>query len=100
MLIDYVRSGGNVLVAGGTGRNDGELWTPFLEPFGLRLEHHDNRLSGILHIDSPSPLFAGVGSLMVIYGTPIQLIGESSTDARVLVTQDGDDLYAVYDTGA
>jgi hypothetical protein len=100
VLIDYVRSGGNVYVAGGTGRNDAELWGRFLEPFGLRFEHRDNRAAGIMRIDSPSPLFAGVSNLMVLYGTPIELIDESSTDASVLLTRDGDVLYAVYDTGA
>ena len=100
ILIDYVRSGGNVYVAGGTGRNDAELWNRFLEPFGMRFEHRDNRMSGPLRISSPSPLFSGVSSLMVLYGTPIELLDESSTDASVLLVRDGDGLYAVYDTGA
>jgi hypothetical protein len=100
VLIDYVRSGGNVYVAGGTGRNDGQLWNRFLTPFGLRFAHHDNRMSGAVQVNSPSPLFAGVSQLMVIYGTPVELIDESSTEASILVAQDGDGLYAVYDTGA
>ncbi len=53
-----------------------------------------------MHIDSPSPLFAGVSNLMVIYGTPVELIEESESDATMLLTQDGEGLYAVYDTGA
>jgi len=101
VLIDYVRSGGNVYVAGGTGRNDAEMWNRFLEPFGLRFEHHDNRIAGALHIDSQSPLFVGVSNLMVIYGTPIELTDDdSSSGATMLLTHDGDGLYAVYDTGA
>jgi hypothetical protein len=100
VLIDYVRSGGNVYVAGGTGRNDAQLWNRFLEPFGLQFEHRDNRMAGPLRIESPSPLFAGVSNLMVLFGTPIELIDESSTDASVLLARDGDGLYAVYDTGA
>jgi hypothetical protein len=100
VLIDYVRSGGNVYVAGGTGRNDAALWNRFLEPFGLQFEHRDNRMAGPLRIESPSPLFAGVSNLMVLFGTPVALIDESSTGASVLLAKDGDGLYAVYDTGA
>src|SRR6185295_8634763 len=101
VLIDYVRSGGNVYVAGGTGRNDAELWNRFLEPFGLQFEHRDNRMAGALHIASQSPLFVGVNNLMVIYGTPVELTDDdSSSGATMLLTQDGDGLYAVYDTGA
>jgi hypothetical protein len=101
VLIDYVRSGGNVYVAGGTGRNDAELWNKFLDPFGLRFEHHDNRMTGPVRISSPSPLFADVGSLMVLYGTPVELHDESGDPgASMLVTMNGEGLYAVYDTGA
>ena len=100
MLIDYVRTGGNIYVAGGTGHNDAEMWNRLLTPFGLRFEHHDNRMNGVVQINSPSPVFAGVDRLMVIYGSPVELTEDATSDASILVTQDGDGLYAVYDSGA
>jgi len=100
VLIDYVRSGGNVYLAGGTGGDEPALWNRFLAPFGLRFARPDDPINGTIEIDSSSPLFAGVDSLMAIYGTPVQLIDPSSSDARMLVAENGFGLYAIYDTGA
>jgi len=100
VLIDYVRSGGHVYLAGGTGANEHALWNQFLRPFGLRFAHPDDPIVGTVDIDSTSPLFAGVHELMAIYGTPIELIDPSSSDARMLEAEDGWGIYAVYDSGA
>jgi len=100
VLIDYVRSGGHVYLAGGTGGNEAAAWNRFLEPFGLRFDRRDDRISGIVDIDSSSPLFAGVDALIAIYGTPIELTDSSGTDARILVADNGRGVYAVYDSGA
>ena len=100
MLTDYVRSGGNVYLAGGTGADEPALWNGFLRPFGLRFNRPDDPVNGNVEIDSSSPIFAGVDALMAIYGTPISVIDPSSSDARILVADDGWGLYAVYDTGA
>jgi hypothetical protein len=100
VLIDYVRSGGHVYLAGGTGGNEAAAWNRFLEPFGLRFDRRDDRIYGAFNIDSSSPLFAGVDALMAIYGTPVELTDPSSTDARILVAANGRGVYAVYDSGA
>ena len=100
VLIDYVRSGGDVYLAGGTGVDEPAMWNGFLRPFGLRFRRPDDPMNGNVEIDSSSPLFAGVDELMAIYGTPVELIDPSSSEARMLVAEDGWGLYAVYDTGA
>ena len=100
ILIDYVRSGGHVYLAGGTGGNEAAAGNRFLESFGLRFDRRDDRINGTVNIDSSSPLFAGVDSLMAIYGNPVELTDSSSSDARVLVTANGRGVYAVYDSGA
>ena len=100
VLIDYVRSGGHVYLAGGTGADEAAAWNNFLRPFGLRFRRPDDPMNGNVEIDSSSPIFAGVDELMAIYGTPVELIDPSSSEARMLVAEDGWGLYAVYDTGA
>ena len=100
VLIDYVRAGGNVYLAGGTGPwsvGEAANWNPFLNAFGLGFEDFYNmRLDGVRPMVTSSPLFAGVSALYDRFGSPIVKLDAADPNAQILVTQDGRGLFAAY----
>lgn len=106
VLIDYVRAGGNVYLAAGTGwggpAEEAARWNTFLNAFGLSLESEYNEVAigQYLHIQSPSPLLRNVHNLWQYYGNSVRKLDSVSTDSEVLVQAEGKGLYATYGTNA
>jgi hypothetical protein len=104
VLTDYVRSGGNVLLEGGTGWGnsvaEAERWNPFLHQFGLHFEpvYDTSRNAGVHPISSASPLFKGVTSLYEHHGNPITKIDPTESGAKIIVSSSraGWGRYAIY----
>jgi hypothetical protein len=106
VLIDYVRAGGNVYLAGGTGWGgpaaEAGRWNTFLNAFGLSLEPQYNEVAigQYLPIKSPSPLFKNVHSLWQYFGNSVDKLDALNGDTEVLIQEQGKGLYATYGTHA
>ena len=109
VLIDYVKAGGNVYLAGGTDSSDpaGEAnqWNRFLRACGLDFApvSYQNGLDGTLQLVSPSshPIFDGVQRLYQRNGSFIRKRYVWDPNAAILVRSDqGIGLYAVCSIGA
>ena len=80
-LVNYVRGGGSVYVAAGTGvisggaAGEAAQWNAFLNPFSLDLATSYNGINGALAITGASPIFAGVSQLYYIHGNPVRATG-------------------------
>jgi hypothetical protein len=99
-LINYVNGGGNVYLAGGTGLIDEPtVWNPFLNAFGLSFGPSYNGISGNMAISSTHPIFTGVSVLYQNNGNNTLDIAPSDPRDQVLITSNGNGLYAVYDSG-
>jgi hypothetical protein len=103
VLIDYVRTGGNVYVAGGTGWGgpaaEAARWNPFLNAFGLSFasEYNVVAVGRYLPIQSASPLFHNVHSLWQFFGSSITVTDTMSGDTGILVAEESHGLYAAYE---
>jgi hypothetical protein len=64
ILIEYVKSGGNVFLAGGTGWGgpieEAKRWNTFLGEFDLKFADVYNGISGNLSPNQTHPLFVGI----------------------------------------
>jgi len=116
VLIDYVKAGGNVYLAGGTdpfdvdGRPSDPLapareaaqWNPFLNACGLEFALILNDVDGILKFNSSHPIFNnGVQRLFQRDGHSIRKLDPADPSAAILVrSQQGEGLYAVCTIGA
>jgi hypothetical protein len=73
-LKQYVANGGNVYLAVGTGLGvpeaDALLWAPFLDPYGISIDHYQNHIVGTIPV-SGDPLFDGVSGLYQNSGTSL-----------------------------
>ena len=96
VLIDYVNVGGNVYVFGG-GSTEPAKWNTFLQYFGLQFGNVINGLIGNIPINSSYPLFAGVDYLYHVNGTPVIDLAPTDPKNQVLVTYQGEGLFAIYD---
>ena len=100
MLIEYVNSGGNVYIAGGTGAggsaaNEAALWNPFLEAFGLAFDGERVQQRRWSESSTSShPIFTGVSELYELEGSSVLVTG-ASTDAAVLQSFNGNGLWTV-----
>lgn len=101
VLIDYVRVGGNVFLAAGTGWRGGAgraaeeaaAWNEFLNAFGISLLPFYHEIPyGILAVESGAPPLKGVFGLYQYRGNPI----EALNGASLLYSFDGYGLYGVY----
>lgn len=106
ILTDYVKAGGNVYLAGGTGWGGAEgeaaRWNPFLMNFGLEFvgtSYNDVYWNNIA-INNVHPIFKGVDSLYNGNGNDIINIMPNDPRTEVLVSYNGHGLYAVYDSDA
>lgn len=101
VLIDYVRLGGGVYIAGGTGWygaiTEVSQWSAFLNAFGLRfLPYYDYSWWGYLTVGSASPLFAGVTGLFHIHGNPIELLDSAPPGSTIVDAFNGHAILAAY----
>ena len=104
VLIDYVKNGGNVYLAGGTGwggsQAEANQWNIFLNYFGLSFNGSSyNGISGNILINSTHSIFDGVGALYQNNGNSIFDNIPSDSKGQILISQNGNGLYAIYDSG-
>jgi hypothetical protein len=104
ILAAYVNAGGNVYIAAGTGDGgatvEANAWNPFLNQFGLAFQTQSyNGVGGNLAIPNPSPhpIFNGVTQLFYNNGNDALDIQVSDPQGRVLITQGGHGLWAIYE---
>ncbi|MBP1731471.1 MAG: hypothetical protein H6Q55_1900 [Deltaproteobacteria bacterium] len=104
-LVDYVNSGGNVFLEGGTAVGGGAAaeaarWQTFLNAFGLEFEPSYNPISGNIAINNAHPIFTGVSALFQDSGNTVLDINPSDPRGAVVFSDQGRGLYAVYDSGS
>ncbi len=93
-LINYVNSGGNIYLAGGTGigggaRVEAAAWNPFLNSFGMSFTESYNNIFGNVDVTSAThPVFNGVSELY-------QNTGSSIVGTGIEVSLNGQGLFAV-----
>jgi hypothetical protein len=105
VLTDYVNSGGNVYLEGGTGACasggptiEAQSWNSFLNAFGLAFDGTGyNGVEGSIPISNPlnSPILNNVSALFEDNGNNIQTTG-SNAGAQIIDSFNGDGLYAVF----
>ncbi len=105
VLIQYVNSGGNVYLAGGTGlvgaASEAAQWNTFLNAFGLGFDTSYNGVNGHIITNSTHPIFNNVTSLYQSNGNNTLDINLGDPRGQVLVVDgNGNSLYAVYDSGS
>ncbi|MGC9315964.1 MAG: lamin tail domain-containing protein [bacterium] len=102
VLIEYVKAGGCVYLAGGTGWGgsvaEANRWKAFLNAFGLKFAPTYNGVSGNQATNSEHPIFVGVSSLYTVNGNSIIDIDAESDTNQVLVSHSSGGLYAVFDS--
>jgi hypothetical protein len=105
VLIDYVRAGGNVYLAGGTAwygaYTEAGRWNAFLNAFGLNFDYEPLPIwRVVLPVDSTSPLLTGVSSLWLLddYGMAVQRLDARSPYTKTVLAYSGSGLYATYST--
>ncbi len=101
VLIDYVRSGGSVYLAGGMAwggaAGQARRWKTFLNAFGFKLAERFNRVSGRLAAEIPHPVFRGVGSLLYSNGHTIIDIDPDAPENTILWSHQDIGLLGVFD---
>lgn len=104
VLTDYVNTGRNVYLMGGTGIGgaaaEAARWNPFLNNFGLGFGSPYNGVIGNIPISSPHPIFVGVTQLYQNNGNDALDLIATDPLTDVLVSFGGHDLYAVFDSSA
>lgn len=104
VLIDYVRAGGNVYLAGGTGQGgsaaEAGRWKTFLNAFGFRFDSRYNGVSGARPVQGDHPILAGVSALYFNNGNSVVDIDPEATINQVLLADPSrGGLIAVLDLG-
>jgi len=102
LLIDYVKTGGNVYVMAGTGWGgavvEANNWNPFLVQFGLQFAGQYNNITGKHTVNYDHPIFAGVQALYTCNGNSItDLEVDNPTNQIVLRYGDNQGLIAIYE---
>lgn len=101
VLINYVNAGGTVILEGGTGWGgaaaEAAQWNTFLNAFGLGFGTSYNGVGGNIAINNSHVLFQGINTLYQDNGNDALDINVSDPNAKVLVSQSGHGLYAVYE---
>ncbi|GJQ59120.1 MAG: hypothetical protein D8M57_04865 [Candidatus Scalindua sp. AMX11] len=99
VLIDYLRAGKNIYLAGGSAsghpQKEADLWNPLLSKCGLTFEPVHNDIDQIVPINSGHPLFNGVQNLLQKNGNSINKLNPSNPNAAILVKYQGEGLYAI-----
>ena len=98
-LILYVRGGGGVYIAAGTGNITGGAageaaqWNAVLHEFSLNMAQVQNNVDGTIPTDSVSPVLRGVSQLYYDNGNSINVIG---ANAQILTSVNGQGLIGVF----
>jgi hypothetical protein len=105
VLTNYVNSGGNVYLMGGTGffssaAAEAAAWNPFLNNFGLGFGTTYNGVSGNLGTVSPHPVLSGVSSLYFNNGNDTLDLNVSDPQSQILASSNGHGLLAIYESAA
>lgn len=100
VLINYVKAGGNVYLALGTGVGgppaEAARWNTFLNAFDLHARSEYNLISGVFPVTSQHPIFAGVRNLF--YGNGQSVNRLSLADPHAAVLESG--FFGIYQTNA
>jgi hypothetical protein len=106
VLVDYVKAGGNIYLAGGTDpdlpQEEARQWNALLNACGLEFESVQNNVDGTLRFRSDHPIFVGVNKLFQRHGNSIRQVlpTDPNGNATILVqSQQGAGLYAVCSFG-
>jgi hypothetical protein len=105
IIVEFVKNGGGLYIAGGTGAiNQGSAaaeastWNPIISEFGIQFASQYNGLKKIIPISGSShPIFAGVSGLYQDNGNSISLNGNATAKSKILVTDGGQGIFAIYD---
>ncbi|WP_224371227.1 choice-of-anchor A family protein [Hyalangium versicolor] len=100
VLTQYVRQGGGVYIAAGTGLGaaaEAALWNPFLNSFGLSFAPAYNGVCSNASGMSAHPIVSGVPSLYSCNGNSVSLVGPASPYTSIVQSVSGQGLLAVYD---
>ena len=88
VLIDYVKSGGNVYVMAGTGQGGAEAeaaqWNKFLGVFGLQFLPQYNGIGGVFTTKSTHQVFAGVAQLYSNNGNTVVKTKPPNPDTEII----------------
>ncbi|HEY9284585.1 MAG TPA: RHS repeat-associated core domain-containing protein [Pyrinomonadaceae bacterium] len=88
VLINYVKAGGNVYLALGTGAGgafaEAARWRTFLNAFDLSARAEYNLITGVFPVTAQHPVFAGVGNLFYGNGQSVNRLRLSDPHAAVL----------------
>lgn len=103
VLTRYVRAGGCVYLAGGTGwggaSREARRWKSFLNAFGLKFNARYDGIAARVEPHVDHPLFEGVGALLYYNGNDIVDIDPDAPENAVLLTHGGMGLIAAFDMG-
>ena len=98
VLIDYVKAGGNIYIASGTDPDlppvEAQQWNQVLNACGLQFAPVLNNINQTVPINSLNPLFEGVHGLFQQNGTSILKLSPTDPRASILVSLQGQGLYA------
>ncbi|MEO0868351.1 MAG: hypothetical protein AAFY17_07870, partial [Cyanobacteria bacterium J06642_11] len=90
VLIDYVNAGGNVYLAGGTGRggpiNEAARWNTFLNEFGFDFGAPYNLVKEVTPVNISHPIFQNVSGIYQDNGNPITDLDLSNPNNEVLLS--------------
>lgn len=97
VLSNYVSAGGNVYLAGvGVASDDTSKWNPFLQQFGLAFTDIGTGVADF-PVTSTHPMFEGVDHLYGVNGTALVDLQPTNPRNRVLVSNSGMGLFAVWE---
>ena len=98
VLIDYIRQGGNVYIAAGTGWGgaaaEAAQWNTFLAAFGLSYLPAYNGIGGVFPTSSSHPVFAGVSALYSNNGNTVVQTAPLVADTEIIFAPG---LFGLYD---
>jgi hypothetical protein len=102
-LIVYIKAGGSVYIAAGTGNITGGAaeeaaqWNVILNEFSLNLAPVYNGIAGTIPTDSTSPILNGVAQLYYANGNTVNVTGQN---AQIITQTNGQGLIGVYSNSA
>ncbi|HEX9061877.1 MAG TPA: hypothetical protein VF941_16990, partial [Clostridia bacterium] len=103
VLIEYVKSGGSVLLEGGACRNayeESNQWKTFLNYFGFNFDSKSyNSVICNLNIVSDSSIFNRVNRLDCDNGSSVQKI-DDSTNSKIVAAYNGMGICGIYESNA
>lgn len=102
VLTEYVRAGGCVYLAGGTGWGDAvseaRRWKTFLNAFGLKLDERYDGIDGQIPTGGVDhPLLAGVDALLYVNGNEVIDIDPVAPENAIVLAYSGKGQLGVFD---